>query len=118
MQAAATLGSPERLPVPFVHLFNQHIVGTPIMWQVQFEELQIQQGTKQTRCPQSFRSESQGEAQGEAQPHPHRHPTHRPHLSAPAWIHGPVMLSGLGGSTGLSLCLEQRVKTALSPYVG
>ena len=114
MQAAATLGSPELLPVPFVHLFNQHIVGTPIMWQVQFEELQIQQGTKQTRCPQSFRSESQGEAQ----PHPHRRPTHRPHLSALTWIHSPVMLSSLGGSTGLSLCLEQRMKTALSPYVG
>ena len=46
MEAAATLGSPERLPVPFVHLFNQHIVGTPIMWQVQFEEPWIQQGMK------------------------------------------------------------------------
>lgn len=80
MEAAATLGSPEWFPVPFVHLFNQHIMGTPFMQQVQFEEPRIQQGRKQTRCPQSFRSESQGEAQ----PHPHRRPTHRPHLSAPA----------------------------------
>ena len=31
MEAAATLGSPEWFPVPFVHLFNQHIVGTPFM---------------------------------------------------------------------------------------
>ena len=31
MEAAATLGSPEWFPVPFVHLFNQHIMGTPFM---------------------------------------------------------------------------------------
>ena len=114
MEAAATLGGPERLPVPLVRVFSQHIVGMPIMWHVQFEEPRIQQGTKQTRCPQSFPSGSQGEAK----PHPHRRPTHRSHLSAPAGFVGPVMLSSLGGSTGVSLCLEQRVQTALSPYVG
>lgn len=35
MEAAATLGGPERLPVPLVRVFSQHIVGMPIMWHVQ-----------------------------------------------------------------------------------
>ena len=60
MEAAATLGGPERLPVPLVRVFSQHIVGMPIMWHVQFEEPRIQQGTKQTCCPQSFPSGSRG----------------------------------------------------------
>lgn len=85
MEAAATLGSPERLPVPFVRLFNQHIVGMPIMRHMQFEEPRIQQGTKQTRCPQSFPSGSQG---GGTAP-----PAQTPHSQitpvCTSWIRGP-----------------------------
>lgn len=95
MEAAATLGSSERLPVPFVHLFNQHIVGTPIMWQVQFEELRIQQGMKQTLCPQSFRSGFPGGGIAPPAQTPHSQTT--PACTRTGFT-GPVMLRRLGGS--------------------